>query len=77
MNEAEVFDTELRMLEGATIYVDNVPVNKVSLSRINQKDLGYVKYTTLIRFLCLRVDEIKKMIEAEISDDVEPESVDI
>lgn len=60
-------DLELKLCSNDPIYVDGVPIFPIPISRISQ--IGYSKYITDLRLLCLSEDDIKILTDNDVSED--------
>ncbi len=58
---------ELKLIGGNTIYVDEVPIHSVSLAQI--AEIGYLKYMSLIKALCISPLDIKTIMDIKVEED--------
>ena len=60
----DVRDLELKLCTKEPIFVDGVPIYPITLADIAQ--VGYIKFNTGLRLLCLTEDEVRHLVSGEV-----------
>lgn len=59
-------DLSLKLCSNKPIYIDGVPIHPISLQMIS--DIGYIRFNTELKLLCLTEDDVKNLTGNDISD---------
>ena len=62
----ELNDLTLKLFSNEPIYVDGVPIHPISVAKIS--DVGYGRFNTELRLLCLTIEDVNTLSEVDISD---------